>query len=86
MGPLIYSSEVNLTISRLWRTVAVMAERLFVILRYVHKTPILASCEFCHIKFFTPLELTGKPREAEEHLRDKFASHTCKPSLVELKH
>ena len=57
-----------------------MAERAFVILKRIHATPSLAACERCHLKFFTPLELMGKPREAEEHLRDKFASHTCKPS------
>ena len=54
-----------------------MTEQQLVILRYVHKTPILATCEFCHLRFFTPLELTGKPREAEEYLREKFASHSC---------
>ena len=58
-----------------------MAERLFVVLRHIHKTPSLATCECCHIKFFTPLELMREPLEADHYLRDKFASHTCRPSL-----
>jgi len=58
-----------------------MTERRFVILKYMLKTPRLATCERCHIKFFTPLELMGKPLEAEDHLRGKFADHTCRPSF-----
>jgi len=58
-----------------------MADPRFVILKYMHKTPSLATCERCHIKFFTPLELIGRPLEAEDHLREKYANHTCKPAF-----
>jgi len=46
-----------------------MAERRLTILAYVHKTPSFAMCERCHLKFFTPKELTKKPVEAEANLR-----------------
>jgi hypothetical protein len=58
------------------------ADSRFVILKYVHKTPSLATCERCNIKFFTPSELMGRSLQAEDHLREKFASHTCKPSVT----
>ncbi len=54
-------------------------ERQFVILKYIHKTASLATCGRCHLKFFTPLELIREPLEAENSLRDKFASHKCQP-------
>jgi len=59
-----------------------MAERQLAILRYRNQTPSLATCERCHIKFFTPSELLARPAEAGDHLREKFASHTCKLNSV----
>ena len=56
-------------------------ERQFVILKYIHETASLATCGRCHLKFFTPLELIREPLEAENNLRDKFASHKCRPVL-----
>jgi hypothetical protein len=58
-----------------------MAERRLIILKRIQQTPSLATCKCCHLKFFTPLELMREPLEAEGHLREKFASHTCRPSL-----
>jgi hypothetical protein len=58
-----------------------MAERRFAILKYNGKTPTLAMCERCHLKFFTPRELTNKPVEAEMYLREKFQWHECKVGL-----
>jgi len=55
-----------------------MAERRLVILKHLAKTPVLAMCERCHVKFFTPRELTHLPVEAEENLWQRFASHECK--------
>ena len=65
----------------LWHTIGKMRERRFLILKYMQKTPSLATCEGCHVKFFTPLDLMGESRKAEEHLLDKFASHKCKPGF-----
>jgi len=50
------------------------SERRFVILKYMRKTASMATCERCHLKFFTPLELIREPVEAENNLRDKFLS------------
>ena len=54
-------------------------ERRFLILKYMNRTPSLGTCERCHLKFFTPLDLIRDPLEAEHNLRGKFASHTCLP-------
>jgi hypothetical protein len=54
-----------------------MAERPLVILRRSNKTPVLAMCENCSLKFFTPREL-ARPVEAEKYLQQKFNSHECK--------
>ncbi len=49
-----------------------------VILQYLGKTPAMASCAKCRLKFFTPSELLNKPRRATDYLWGKFASHACK--------
>jgi hypothetical protein len=54
-----------------------MAERGLVILLHSGKTPVLAMCENCGLKFFTPRKL-ARPAEAEEYLEQKFSSHECK--------
>ncbi len=68
---------------RLWAQCLRMAEqqseRRFVILNYMRMTPSLATCERCHLRFVTPLELIKEPLEAEHHLRGKFARHSCQP-------
>jgi len=56
-----------------------MAERGFLILKHVQRAPRMATCEACHIKFFIPMELVNDPQGAEEHLRQKYADHTCRP-------
>jgi hypothetical protein len=55
-----------------------MPERRFAILKYSGKTPSLATCELCHLKFFTPSELKNNIVEAEMYLREKFEWHECK--------
>jgi hypothetical protein len=55
-----------------------MAERRLTILAYIDKTPSFAMCDKCHLKFFTPKELTKKPAEADANLRPKFEIHECR--------
>jgi hypothetical protein len=54
-----------------------MAERRLVILMYSGKTPSLAMCDACHLKFFAPRDLMNKPVDAEMYLREKFTWHEC---------
>jgi hypothetical protein len=56
-----------------------VTERSFIILRYVGKTPSMAMCEGCGLKFFVPMPFHDDPTAAEEQLRDKYANHECKP-------
>lgn len=63
-----------------------MDELRFVILKQVRKTPSMATCECCHVKFFTPLERIEEPEEAEAYLREKFASHACSGDLWQRPH
>jgi hypothetical protein len=49
----------------------------FVILKYVNKTPSLASCANCQRKFFTPSSYYRDPLGAEQYLREKFDDHNC---------
>jgi hypothetical protein len=44
----------------------------------MNKTPSMATCSRCRLKFFTPLTLVSDPVEAENYLRDKFIAHECK--------
>jgi hypothetical protein len=55
-----------------------MDESGFVILKRERKTPSLAMCQRCKIKFFTPRELSDRPTEAEEYLWSRFRAHDCK--------
>ena len=59
-----------------------MIEKRMLILKYMGKTPFLASCERCHLKFFTPRELSRKPAEAEQNLKNRFEIHECRPDDV----
>ena len=54
-----------------------MADRAFVILKYVNRTPSLASCAQCQHKFFTPNTYYNDPLGAERYLREKFDYHDC---------
>jgi hypothetical protein len=49
----------------------------FTILRYSGKTPVLAVCTRCQLKFFTPSGMKQNSQEAEYYLRDKFRDHRC---------
>jgi hypothetical protein len=55
-----------------------MDDSKMVFVQYWGKTPAMASCAKCHLKFFTPLELQKKPKEATDYLWRKFAAHPCK--------
>ena len=54
-----------------------MAERSFVIVRYVGKVPAMASCTKCQRKFFTPATHARDAVGADEYLRQKFDLHRC---------
>ena len=56
---------------------AVTNENGFSILRYNGKTPVLAVCTLCQLKFFTPSELMRDWQEADYYLREKFLDHHC---------
>jgi hypothetical protein len=58
-----------------------MPERRFKILKYSGKTPTLATCELCDLKFFIPNDSKLKLVEAEMYLREKFQWHDCKVGL-----
>jgi hypothetical protein len=58
----------------------VMVKTGFLILKYVQKTPSLAACEACHLKFFVPMELANDPEGAEDYLRGRYANHKCASS------
>jgi hypothetical protein len=59
---------------------AMVDRSYFSVLRYVNKTPALASCTKCHRKFFTPNDYYNDPFGAEEYLRAKFDLHQCSTS------
>ena len=63
-----------------------MIERHLFVLKYMYETPILATCERCHFRFFTSLEMFDQPVEALENLWRKFNSHICKPVSFSHKH
>src|SRR2546427_10749651 len=46
------------------------------------KTPSMATCERCHVKFFTPLELIPHPVKARENLQQ--AHLQAPPQLTHL--
>jgi hypothetical protein len=50
----------------------------FRILKWRSRTPLLAECERCHLKFITPAPmLRDDPKDAENYLREKYKYHTC---------
>jgi hypothetical protein len=58
-------------------SVLAMAERSFVVVRYVGKVPAMASCTKCQRKFFTPAPFASDAVGADEYLRRKFDVHEC---------
>jgi hypothetical protein len=54
-----------------------MAERKFVVLKYEGKVPVIAGCEKCKLKFFTPVDYFGDAAGALEYLFVKFDHHSC---------
>ena len=60
-----------------------MGDLELVFLQYVGKTPSLAGCPKCHLKFFTPQQLMRQPEAAAQYLREKFVHHTCKSETFE---
>ena len=60
-----------------------MGDLQLVFLQYADRTPSLAGCANCHLKFFTPQQLMKQPQAAAESLREKFARHTCKGEIFE---
>ena len=50
----------------------------FKILKWRDRTPLLAGCERCQLKFITPAPmLRDDPQAVECYLREKYAYHTC---------
>jgi hypothetical protein len=47
-------------------------------IQFVGKTPSLAGCAKCHLKFLTFQPLMKQPEAAAQYLREKFARHTCR--------
>jgi hypothetical protein len=60
-----------------------MDDLQLVFLQYVGKTPSLAGCAKCQMKFFTPHELMPQPPAAAQFLRERFARHTCEGQILE---
>lgn len=58
-----------------------MSEPRLVVLKHNGKTPTLATCDRCHVKFFVPLRAIRNPEQAEIYLREKFATHECSGTL-----
>jgi hypothetical protein len=50
----------------------------FKILKWRSRTPLLAECERCHLKFITPERmLRDDPQDVEHYLREKHRYHDC---------
>jgi hypothetical protein len=50
----------------------------FKILKWRDRTPLLAQCERCQLKFITPAPmLRDDPQAVEYYLREKYAYDTC---------
>ena len=54
-----------------------MAERNFIFLRYEGKVPVMAGCEKCQRKLFTPATYFSDVVGAQEYLFSKFDHHDC---------
>jgi hypothetical protein len=60
-----------------------MGDLELVFFQYVGRTPSLAGCAKCRLKFFTPQRLMKQPEAAAQYLREKFTKHTCKWEIFE---
>ncbi len=60
-----------------------MSNLRLVLLKYVGKTPSMAGCANCGLKFFIPQHFLKNPEAAAEYLRLKFSSHDCKWDIFE---
>ena len=49
----------------------------FSILKYSGKTPVVAVCVCCRLKFFTPSELLRDSQRAGDYLWEKYRDHRC---------
>jgi hypothetical protein len=58
-----------------------MAERRFVILRYVGMVPAMASCTNCQRKFFTPATILRDAIAAERYLAHKFGAQKSQKTV-----
>ncbi|MGC1650744.1 MAG: hypothetical protein WA741_33385, partial [Candidatus Sulfotelmatobacter sp.] len=56
---------------------AVMDEIGFSVLKYSEKTPVLAACTRCQLKFLTPLQMMKDWAAASEYLWRKYSNHRC---------
>jgi hypothetical protein len=54
-----------------------MAERKLIVLKSEGKVPLMAGCENCKRKFFTPADYFGDAAGALEYLFTKFDHHSC---------
>ena len=54
-----------------------MADRNFIVLKYEGKVPVMAGCERCQRKFFTPATYSGDAVGAQQYLFSKFDRHNC---------
>ena len=52
-------------------------EIAFSILRYRGQTPVLAACDRCELKFFTPSEIMKDSEAAFRYLLIKYVDHRC---------
>ena len=60
-----------------------MSHLRLVLLKYAGKTPSMAGCAKCGLKFFTPQHFLMNPEAAAEYLRLKFSLHLCKGNIFE---
>jgi hypothetical protein len=50
----------------------------FKVLKYELRTPIVAGCERCHLKFLTPSDKIHDADAAEKYLWEKYILHDCR--------
>ena len=54
-----------------------MTEIGFSILRHKDRTPVLARCDRCQLKFLTPVGMISDPQAAHDYLWKKYHDHHC---------
>jgi len=54
-----------------------MDEIGFSVLKYSEKTPVLAACTRCQLKFLTPSKMMKDWEAASEYLLGKYNDHRC---------